>query len=225
MNQLRKVEIEMNLTKLFDMQRVLDQRIMDKHPELKGQDNLEWKVLALQVELGECANEHRGFKKWSNDQEPRIEEEVPCPVCNGTGDLNYQMVQEDAEGNGGHEYIDCEDCDCSGVSSVRNPLLEEYVDCLHFILSIGTELGFTNIKVWCISDNDTNTSQFLKCFDNINSLYFVYSIEGEVTKEMYERLFGTFIALGESLGFTWEQIEQAYFEKNEINHIRQEQGY
>jgi len=214
----------MNLTKLFDMQRVLDQRIMDKHPELKGQDNLEWKVLALQVELGECANEHRGFKKWSNDQEPRTEAEIKCSLCDGTGDLNYQMVQEDAEGNGDHEYIDCEDCDCSGVSGVRNPLLEEYVDCLHFVLTIGIELGFTDIEIWSIQE-ESNTSQFLKCFEASNSLYLVYRVDGQVTKEIYENLFGTFVELGEILGFTWEQIEQAYFEKNEINHKRQEQGY
>lgn len=26
-------------------------------------------------------------------------------------------------------------------------------------------------------------------------------------------------------GFTWEQIEAAYFKKNQINHARQENGY
>ena len=40
----------MNLSKLFEMQRELDERIMDEHPELKGQNNLDWKILALQVE-------------------------------------------------------------------------------------------------------------------------------------------------------------------------------
>ncbi|GMG71798.1 dUTP diphosphatase [Priestia megaterium] len=181
----------MNLTKLFDMQRVLDQRIMDKHPELKGQDNLEWKVLALQVELGECANEHRGFKKWSNDQEPRTAWKQP----------SYR---------GG--YIE------------RNLLLEEYVDCLHFILSIGIELGFTDIEIWGSPEKNT-TKQFLKCFHQIDSLSFIMSNDWDVTIEVYENLFGTFVELGKTLGFTWEQIEQAYFEKNEINHIRQEQGY
>lgn len=61
----------MNLTKLFETQVALDEHIMQEHPELQGQNNLDWKLLALQVELGECANEWRGFKKWSKDQEPR----------------------------------------------------------------------------------------------------------------------------------------------------------
>ncbi|MEK3887750.1 dUTP diphosphatase [Bacillus sp. FSL K6-3431] len=111
---------DLNLIKLFEMQKVLDDRILDEHPELKGQNNLDWKILALQVELGECANEWRGFKKWSKDQEPRIEEDVSCNACDGTGDLNYEFVQEEAEGSGGHEYIDCEICDCTGISGVRN---------------------------------------------------------------------------------------------------------
>lgn len=185
----------MNLAKLFEMQRVLDQRIINKHPELKGQDNLEWKVLALQVELGECANEWRGFKKWSNDQNPRLEGSRGAKDFLGAPIIEYY-----------------------------NPLLEEYVDCLHFILSIGIELGFININIWHIPE-ENSMKYFMKCFEDIGSLYFVYCVEGKVTKEMYERLFGTFIALGESLGFTWEQIEQAYFEKNAINHNRQESGY
>ncbi|WP_273122751.1 dUTP diphosphatase [Bacillus weihaiensis] len=183
----------MNLKKLFDMQRVLDQRILEKHPELKRQNNLDWKVLALQVELGECANEHRGFKKWSNNQEPRIRA-LKAPA----------MMEEDKE--------------------YYNPLLEEYVDCLHFILSIGIELGITDIEIGGLQARDA-TRCFLKCFENINSLYFVFCVDGQVTQDLYERLFGNFIMLGKSIGFTEEQIESAYFEKNAINHQRQEQGY
>ncbi|MCU7712453.1 dUTP diphosphatase [Priestia sp. JV24] len=215
----------MNLTKLFDMQRVLDQRIMDKHPELKGQDNLDWKVLALQVELGECANEHRGFKKWSNDQEPRTFKRLNCPDCMKKGYYRGNPPKDEEKGDhglGNHWYF----CDtCAGYLVVdKNPLLEEYVDCLHFVLTIGIELGFTDIEIWSIQE-EGNTSQFLKCFEAINSLYLVYRVDGQVTKEIYENLFGTFVELGEMLGFTWEQIEQAYFEKNKINHTRQEQGY
>jgi dimeric dUTPase (all-alpha-NTP-PPase superfamily) len=33
------------------------------------------------------------------------------------------------------------------------------------------------------------------------------------------------LSLGEFLGFTGEEIEQAYFAKNKINHVRQETGY
>lgn len=58
----------MNLIKLFEMQKVLDDRIV-REKRLEGRDTLPEKILALQVELGECANEWRGFKFWSEDRE------------------------------------------------------------------------------------------------------------------------------------------------------------
>ncbi|MGE7977329.1 dUTP diphosphatase [Psychrobacillus sp. NPDC093200] len=214
----------MNLAKLFDTQKVLDARIMENHPELVGQNNLDWKILALQVELGECANEWRGFKKWSKDQEPRVEEDIPCSLCDGTGDLNYEWIQEDAEGTGNHEFIECIDCDCTGVIGVRNPLLEEYVDCLHFILSIGLELEFTDL---CI--NHSSVKRLPEQIDSMINFSTVFSFVDQLRRSKsfhwYDSLFERFVVLGFSLGFTWEQIEQAYFEKNEINHNRQANGY
>ena len=184
----------MNLSKLFETQRVLDARIMETHPELKGQNNLDWKILALLVELGECANEWRGFKKWSNNQEPRIK--VPITAW-------------------GEPF--------------KNPLLEEYVDCLHFILSIGLETGWNEIDFGLeykekldmgFSYKDTNlTRQFT------NSFYFTTKFEDNTNLEGYLDIVLCFRALGEMLGFTWEQIEQAYYEKNAINHTRQNTGY
>lgn len=34
-----------------------------------------------------------------------------------------------------------------------------------------------------------------------------------------------YIGLGEMLGFTWDQIEEAYYAKNKVNHERQNTGY
>ncbi|MED4886162.1 dUTP diphosphatase [Lysinibacillus fusiformis] len=50
----------MNLTKLFETQAALDEHIMQEHPELRGQNNLDWKLLALQNELGECGIDCHG---------------------------------------------------------------------------------------------------------------------------------------------------------------------
>src|SRR5690625_2546043 len=111
----------MNLSKLFKIQKQLDERIV-KEKGLEGQDLLDKKILALQVELGELAQNWRGFKYWSNDQDPRIKDykQMRCKWCNGSGD----------DGTGV-----CPDCRSSGdVYKEYNPLLEEYVDCLHFIL-------------------------------------------------------------------------------------------
>lgn len=216
----------MNLSNLFETQRILDARIMEKHPELVGQKNLDWKVLALQVELGECANEYRGFKKWSNDQQPRIEEDVPCALCDGTGDLNYEWIQEDAEGTGNHEFIECIDCDCTGVIGVKNPLLEEYVDCLHFIISIGLELNIldryadeVNFNIGSRARRTFPTDEFRNTFRKV-AVFDMHWNERD-----YMDVLSAFSTLGDSLGFTEEEIEDAYFKKNEINHERQEAGY
>jgi len=216
----------MNLSNLFETQRILDARIMEKHPELVGQNNLDWKVLALQVELGECANEYRGFKKWSNDQQPRIEEDVPCSLCDGTGDLNYEWIQEDAEGTGNHEFIECIDCDCTGVIGVKNPLLEEYVDCLHFIMSIGLELNIldryadeVNFNIGSRARRTFPTDEFRNTFRKV-AVFDMHWNERD-----YMDVLSAFSTLGDSLGFTEEEIEDAYFKKNEINHERQEAGY
>jgi len=60
----------MDIIKLYNMQKALDGRIIEKHG-LRGVYLLANTVLALQVELAEMINEWRGFKHWSKDREPR----------------------------------------------------------------------------------------------------------------------------------------------------------
>lgn len=188
----------MNLTKLFETQAKLDEHIMQEHPGLRGQNNLDWKLLALQVELSECANEWRGFKKWSKDQEPRTEVLTDNP---DKTDKNKPWL-------------------------IRNLLLEEYVDCLHFILSIGLEIGDTNFDVdsrneYVKSDFGNRKMDITEQFISLNWLVgCIYE-----NKIHYEQTLFELINLGEMLGFTWEQVEVAYYAKNKVNHARQESGY
>lgn len=102
----------LTLNQMYEMQKVLDARII-KEKDLEGVDLLPNTVLALQVEIGELANEWRGFKHWSNDQEPR-REKYSIAFANPGGPFEY----------------------------VTYPLIEEYVDCLHFFLSIAHSSNF-----------------------------------------------------------------------------------
>ncbi|MEK3909651.1 dUTP diphosphatase [Oceanobacillus sp. FSL W7-1309] len=187
----------MNLSKLFEIQAGLDYHIV-KEKGLEGQDLLDMKMLSLQVELGECANEWRGFKFWSKDQEPRTK----------VGLTSYYAAQQ-------------------GLT--RNPLLEEYVDCLHFILSIGLSLNINSEDI-CVDGDYTEletTNTFNKMFKSISEVhdYINYGARDDLV-EAYDIMFSMFVGLGElQLGFTWEQIEQAYLDKNKINHDRQLNGY
>ena len=209
----------MNLQPLFETQAKLDKRIVEKKG-LQGQDLLDKKILALQVELGELANEHRGFKFWSENQEPRtygFDDDKDCEYCNGTGTVR---------GHPSDTGYSCPDCEGSGFMHY-NPLLEEYVDCLHFILSIGNDLGIA-YEVVDIRDYTEHTTTFVfsGLFFQISNLeedlynHREYKLESD-----YGMIFQVFLALGKKLGFTWEQIEESYFAKNKINHERQANGY
>ncbi|WP_431810828.1 dUTP diphosphatase [Lysinibacillus capsici] len=211
----------MNLTKLFQTQAKLDERIMQEHPELRGQNNLDWKLLALQVELGECANEWRGFKKWSKNQEPRTAVVNLCVTCQGTGDENYETVTEDAESGCKHEFMKCEECNGKGDIGFRNPLLEEYVDCLHFILSIGLEINTKTTVDW--DDIEFFETDITEQFIEITSR--ILELRSWESSNTWAGLFSEFYVLGKMLGFTWDEVETAYFTKNAENHRRQTNGY
>jgi len=195
----------MNLAKLFETQKLLDNRIVDEH-NLHGQDLIPQKILSLQVELGELAQNWRGFKFWSRDQEPRTE--VVCRACNGEGGF---YLGEEFEG-------ECMYCEATGVQ--ENPLLEEFADCLHFILSIGNDLEL-NIEGYTILPFEHKT-----ILDQFSRTYYVISdLEHDPSQEELIAVLQYFLGLGEMLGFTPEQIKQAYYQKNKINHQRQTDHY
>lgn len=106
--------------------------------------------------------------------------------------------------------------------SEKNIILEEFVDCLHFILSIGIELNFFNIKFDELEIKESHTSltnSFLDFYDSISKLNISKSLKN------YKEVFSRFILLGKNLNFTPIEIEDAYLQKNKINHQRQEDGY
>lgn len=94
-------------------------------------------------------------------------------------------------------------------------VLEEGVDVLHFLLSIGNDLGIKPRKYEPFNKTDLN-SQFLALYDSAR--FCTRSDEWHWT-------FRLFLTLMESLGFSWVEIEKAYIKKNAINHERQNSGY
>lgn len=171
--------VEVNLTPLFPIQKQLDNHILDKFPELKNEDLFDKRVLSLQIELGELANElPEVFKYWSHKKN------------------NYELA------------------------------LEEYVDCLHFILSIGNTLGYTS-TVEIYSGNQTNLVEaFIEIQGVIVDVRLAHhNRRAESIRREYNRLLTQFARLGELIGFSWSEIEQAYYDKNKENYKRQASGY
>ncbi|PWW26068.1 dimeric dUTPase (all-alpha-NTP-PPase superfamily) [Cytobacillus oceanisediminis] len=106
-------------------------------------------------------------------------------------------------------------------SSPQETVLEEFVDGIHFILSLGIECGFNQEEEYAITLDKTEsvTGQFLSVYNGIG--YFRTSR----SLEHYKELFTAYLNLGEMLGFTPLEIEKAYIEKNEVNYKRQAEGY
>lgn len=220
----------MNLHELFAAQKKLDADITAHHPALEGENRLEKKVLALLVELGECANEWRGFKFWSNRQEPNDFKREHCPECFEKGYYRGNPPKDEKKGvHGlGNHWYHCEKC--LGFLVVdKNPLLEEYVDCLHFILSIGNDLEINAehekmkkfVRMNKLEDS-TVTELFAEAFREFSGLA---TLRGLINEMNYVFGFVRFLNIGANLGFTWEQVEAAYYAKNKINHNRQRSGY
>lgn len=101
----------------------------------------------------------------------------------------------------------------------RTKILEEYVDGIHFILSLGIEKGF-NFSSDDIEETSLHeTEQFIKVFEACVNFKKI------IDQNNYNILFKNYLQLGQLLGFSEKDIQHAYYEKNKINYERQLQGY
>lgn len=103
--------------------------------------------------------------------------------------------------------------------SPKEVILEEYVDCLHFILTIGLDKGYTDVKPEALEDNNDLSSQFINLFLAVNELVSFSS------ENSYQVLIEDFYSLGKALGFTWDEVVEGYLSKNQLNHQRQDDRY
>lgn len=101
----------------------------------------------------------------------------------------------------------------------KEKILEEYVDCLHFILTLGLDAGFTDIEPRLREQEMDLTSHFIDMFLDVNEMLSVSS------KDSYEVLLEDFYSLGLALGFTAREVQAAYLTKNQVNHQRQDEQY
>lgn len=221
----------LTIEQMYEMQKELDAKII-REKGLEGQDLLQNTVLALQVEIGELANEWRGFKHWSNDQEPRTAVQTECTTCEGSGDINWPSSRSFLlEGQEGLPYEKCSECGGSGDGDPLNLLLEEYVDCLHFFLSIARQLDLpvTDLNIQ-VDEIEAQTAalftELLNLVGLLNGQSFLINPEAVSKREYFRYALGIFFILGyQYLGFTFEQIAEAYAAKNAVNHQRQANGY
>lgn len=108
------------------------------------------------------------------------------------------------------------------AAAPKEETLEEFVDGIHFFISLAIEYAITPGQLVVNEDYTENelTASFIKLYEYITNIGLI-DLESELVAA-----FSLFIGIGEKhLGFTWDEIVQAYFEKNEVNHQRQDNGY
>ncbi|EAZ84675.1 MULTISPECIES: dUTP diphosphatase [Lysinibacillus] len=104
--------------------------------------------------------------------------------------------------------------------SAREVILEEYVDSIHFILSLGLLKNYTTIEKWPVIEEQRHlTATFLETQGAI--LAFIQ----QPTEDRYLAIWQCYGLLAYNLGFTFEDVVRAYIEKNEENYNRQRTGY
>lgn len=106
-------------------------------------------------------------------------------------------------------------------SSEKEVILMEYVDGVHFILSLGIECGFhkQQIELHGEPSNIQVTEQFLVINEK------VLTFKNSKSLKDFIALFESYIQLGILLGISYDEMEKAYFEKNEVNYQRQQNNY
>lgn len=104
-------------------------------------------------------------------------------------------------------------------SSDRQIVLEEYVDNIHFLLSLGIEKEYEFSKITIEPTTENKTNQFNQVF---RSAIHFYECQ---TEESYMKMIESYLQLANLLGFTECDIFNAYIEKSEVNYERQQSGY
>ena len=103
--------------------------------------------------------------------------------------------------------------------SERSVILEEFVDSIHFMLSLGYMRDF-RLNEWPVVMEEADLT---KCF--ITATQTVLTFLQHQTEENYKDIWTQYSLIAYNLGFTVEDIIEAYKLKNEKNYERQRNGY
>ncbi|AGJ90883.1 dUTP diphosphatase [Mycoplasma putrefaciens] len=98
--------------------------------------------------------------------------------------------------------------------------LDEYIDCLHFLISIGNQINY---------DFDHFNYQSLNFNNNLDAYFRIVNKLADFinnqTNDNYYQLLNSFLNISEVKNYTQEMIVNAYKIKNEVNFKRQDNNY
>lgn len=104
--------------------------------------------------------------------------------------------------------------------SEKSIVLEEFVDGIHFITALSLAYGVEPENFVVEYSLNLNKHDITKLFNDL------YSNIGQIKdKNSIKTWYTKYLSLGMSLGFSFEEILNAYMSKNRINHTRQDTNY
>lgn len=103
--------------------------------------------------------------------------------------------------------------------SGREVILEEFVDGIHFLMSIGLD---KNYRFNGHLEGDSHVD-LVKQFTDVFSM--VTTFKQNPDENNYHKMFSVYLQLGRMLGYTSKEIQEAYTAKNDTNYQRQDNGY
>ena len=104
-------------------------------------------------------------------------------------------------------------------SAEKPIILDEYADGLHFLLSLSIEAGSSKNLYDIKPVTKTLTQATIDVFESISDLSRAFS------KGALENAFQYYLNLIPLLGFTSEEVVEAYFKKLGVNYTRQKNAY
>jgi dimeric dUTPase (all-alpha-NTP-PPase superfamily) len=104
-------------------------------------------------------------------------------------------------------------------SAEKPIILDEYADGLHFLLSLSIEVQSSKSLYEIAIISKTLTQATIDVFQAISDLSKSFSIKA------LEKSFQSYLNLIPLLGFTSEEVVDAYFKKLGVNYIRQKNAY
>jgi len=111
----------------------------------------------------------------------------------------------------------------------REKILEEYADGVHFFLGNAIERGWEESIHYIaegIKENTNKIESIERTYLEINYYLSAIEVQKATHPKYFEIAWLLYLSLGmNAFGFTGEEIEAAYFAKNQINHDRQASGY
>ncbi|MCM2138837.1 dUTP diphosphatase [Vagococcus fluvialis] len=204
----------MNFKKLQAMQEALDNEILSAKPQMTAEERFNKTLVALSVEVAEVANCAEHFKFWK-DNKGKVDEKRFLDSYNSSGRKDGMYYDKNNKKMG-----------LTRQQAHKLTLVEEASDCLHFILSLANQLEIELDNPLVHSSAVVKEFFYLRVNDSITSCFHNYSRKSfgfcQTNLKKVNFYFMNYINV---LGITTQELEQAYYEKNEENYRRLREGY